>query len=86
MSLSLTNAFSVTHIWCSAWDEVHDVFGDGHDYDWALDADDEVEREDDIGKPEMKYQDVSRPKSAFCSFLTSFVGLRTLGNSCASPH
>ncbi len=43
----------------SAWDEIHDVFGDGHEYDWALAADDEVEYEEEQLKPEMKYQDVS---------------------------
>ena len=25
----------------SAWDEIYEVFGDGHDYDWALVDDDE---------------------------------------------
>lgn len=27
---------------CSTWDEIHDVFGDGHDYDWALYEEDEI--------------------------------------------
>jgi hypothetical protein len=43
----------------SAWDEIHDVFGDGHEYDWALEADDEVQYDEDNLKPEMRYQDVS---------------------------
>ena len=42
----------------SAWDEIHDVFGDGHEYDWALEADDEVPIDEDHLKPDMKYQDV----------------------------
>jgi transcription elongation factor SPT6 len=33
------------------------VFGDGHEYDWALEGDDEAEYEERL-KPEMKYQDV----------------------------
>ncbi|TFK76387.1 transcription elongation factor SPT6 [Pluteus cervinus] len=45
----------------NAWDEFHDVFGDGHDYDWALAGDDEVEYEEEQMKPEMKYQDVFEP-------------------------
>lgn len=42
----------------SAWAEIHDVFGDGHEYDWALEADDENELNEEQLKPEMKYQDV----------------------------
>lgn len=42
----------------SAWDEIHDVFGDGHDYDWALVGDEELEHEEDRLKPDTKYQDV----------------------------
>ena len=43
----------------SAWDEIHDVFGDGHEYDWALVGEDELDHEEDISsKPEMRYQDV----------------------------
>ena len=44
--------------YCSTWDEIHDVFGDGHDYDWAL-VDDEEDALVEELKPEMKYQDVS---------------------------
>jgi hypothetical protein len=42
----------------SAWAEIHDVFGDGHEYDWALEGDDEAEFNEEQLKPEMKYQDV----------------------------
>ncbi|KAJ3557008.1 hypothetical protein NM688_g1705 [Phlebia brevispora] len=45
----------------SAWDEIFDVFGDGHDYDWALVDDEEVGLEEEIPKGEMKYQDVFEP-------------------------
>lgn len=41
----------------SAWDEIHEVFGDGHDYDWAL-ADDEDDYKEEQIKPDMNYQDV----------------------------
>ena len=44
------------HPYPSAWDELHDVFGDGLDYDWALD-DDEADYEEE--KPDMKLADVS---------------------------
>lgn len=45
---------------CSAWDEIIDVFGDGHDYDWALVADDDQEMADETEKKlDMKYRDVS---------------------------
>ena len=43
----------------SAWDEIHEVFGDGHDYDWALADDEDAVFEEEQAKPEMKYQDVS---------------------------
>lgn len=33
------------------------MFGDGHEYDWALEGDEEAEYEERL-KPEMKYQDV----------------------------
>ncbi|KIM51798.1 hypothetical protein SCLCIDRAFT_33181 [Scleroderma citrinum Foug A] len=38
----------------SAWEEVHEVLGDGHKYHWALVGDDEMEPYEDIQKPEMK--------------------------------
>ena len=54
----LSHCVGPKRILSSAWDEIHDVFGDGHEYDWALVGDDEIEREEDQFKPEMKYQDV----------------------------
>ena len=50
----------------SAWDEIHEVFGDGHDYDYALVDDEEAGYEEEQVKPEMKYQDV-RPVHAPCT-------------------
>ncbi|KAK2466864.1 hypothetical protein APHAL10511_001122 [Amanita phalloides] len=44
----------------NAWDELHDVFGDGLDYDWALD-DDDGEYEEEQQKAEMKLADVFEP-------------------------
>lgn len=56
----------------SAWDEIHDVFGDGHEYDWALEGDGEGEYEEQF-KPEMKYQDV-------CPFFyPAWAGVNTYG-------
>jgi transcription elongation factor SPT6 len=53
----------------SAWDEIHGVFGDGHEYDWALAGDEELEFDEEHAKPEMKYQDVcSFPLTAFYDF------------------
>lgn len=43
----------------SAWDEIQEVFGDGHDYDWALAADEEdIGMTEEVVKPDMRYQDV----------------------------
>jgi transcription elongation factor SPT6 len=42
----------------SAWDEIHEVFGDGHEYDWALEGEDDVRKDEEVAKPELKYQDV----------------------------
>ncbi|TFK42525.1 transcription elongation factor SPT6 [Crucibulum laeve] len=53
----------------NAWDEIHDVFGDGHEYDWALVGDDEEYAEDEF-KPEMKYQDVFEPSEIRKRMLT----------------
>lgn len=41
-----------------AWDEIFEVFGDGTDYDWALD-DEDLDEYEQPAKPEMSYQDVS---------------------------
>lgn len=43
----------------NAWDELHDVFGDGLDYDWALD-DEDIENEEEQ-KHDMKLADVFEP-------------------------
>ena len=52
----------------SAWAEIHDVFGDGHEYDWALEMDDDAEFNEEQLKPEMKYHDVCpRSPSLFLS-------------------
>lgn len=56
-SFSLSS-FKQNLIRCSAWDEIHDVFGDGHEYDWALEADDEVQYDEENLKPDIRYQDV----------------------------
>ncbi|TFK29990.1 transcription elongation factor SPT6 [Coprinopsis marcescibilis] len=45
----------------NAWDELHDVFGDGQDYEWALYSDEDVEQGEELLKPDMKYQDVFEP-------------------------
>ena len=49
----------ITYVSYSAWDEIYDVFGDGHDYDWALVDEEELGLEEDVPKGEMRYQDVS---------------------------
>jgi transcription elongation factor SPT6 len=41
----------------SAWDEIFEVFGDGTDYDWALE-DDEIPQEEEILKGDLKFADV----------------------------
>ena len=58
----------------STWDEIQDVFGDGHDYDWALE-DDEQELADDVQKMDMKYRDVSLTILSVRSLAEAFVGL-----------
>lgn len=42
----------------SAWDEIFEVFGDGRDYDWALEGEDANEETEETAKPDMKYTDV----------------------------
>ncbi|KAJ3758446.1 transcription elongation factor SPT6 [Lentinula raphanica] len=44
----------------NAWAEIHDVFGDGHEYDWALVADEEAEYEQETSK-DMNLQSVFEP-------------------------
>ncbi|KAI5994663.1 hypothetical protein EDD15DRAFT_2430787 [Pisolithus albus] len=50
--------------------EIHDVFGDGHEYDWALAGDTEVRLDEEAQKPEMKYQDVFEPSEIRARMLT----------------
>ena len=45
----------------SAWDEIHQVFGDGSDYAWALEDDNEYDEELQQQKLDMKYTDVCEP-------------------------
>ncbi|KAI0093685.1 transcription elongation factor Spt6 [Irpex rosettiformis] len=54
----------------NAWDEIYEVFGDGHDFDWALVDDEEVPAEDEQQKSEMKYQDVFEPSEIKARMLT----------------
>jgi hypothetical protein len=61
----------------SAWAEIHDVFGDGHEYDWALEGDDEADFNEEQLKPEMKYQDVCALAPSLLSFFDTSLGLRT---------
>ncbi|KAJ6496747.1 transcription elongation factor SPT6 [Mycena vitilis] len=52
-----------------AWDEIHDVFGDGHDYDWALAEEDDLMDEEEA-KPDTKYVDVFEPSQIRALYLT----------------
>ncbi|RPD66156.1 transcription elongation factor SPT6 [Lentinus tigrinus ALCF2SS1-7] len=54
----------------NAWDEIHEVFGDGHEYDWALVDDEDAGYEEEQLKPEMKYQDVFEPSEIRARMLT----------------
>jgi transcription elongation factor SPT6 len=47
----------------SAWEEIHEVFGDGTDYDWALDAQAEGgdADQDEDAKKDLRLEDVSPP-------------------------
>lgn len=47
-----------------AWDEIFDVFGNGDDYDWALDDDEEGSDTENALK-DMRYQDVRQPSQSF---------------------
>ncbi|KAF8654136.1 hypothetical protein AX16_003667 [Volvariella volvacea WC 439] len=60
----------LTGIDASAWDELHEVFGDGHDYDWALIGDEELDQEMEQSKPEMSYSEVFEPSEIRKRFLT----------------
>ncbi|GJE87155.1 transcription elongation factor Spt6 [Phanerochaete sordida] len=61
---------SLPGIDASAWDEIYEVFGDGHDYDWALVDDDEAGMEEETQKAETKYQDVFEPSEIKARMLT----------------
>jgi transcription elongation factor SPT6 len=72
----------------SAWDELYEVFGDGHEYDWALVGDDEVDREEEQYKSEMKYHEVS---FFFACHIVAFstwdyTGIRTIRDQETKAH
>ena len=48
----------------SAWDEIHQVFGDGSDYAWALEDENEYDEEIQQQKLDMKYTDVRLPSQS----------------------
>ncbi|KAJ7581475.1 transcription elongation factor SPT6 [Mycena floridula] len=52
----------------NAWDEIHDVFGTGHEYDWALEADNQEEEEDVLKAT--KFADVFEPSEIRMRMLT----------------
>ncbi|KAJ7219342.1 transcription elongation factor SPT6 [Mycena pura] len=56
----------------SAWEEIHEVFGSGHEYDWALDDDPNTydANEEETIKPETKFNDVFEPTEIRGLFLT----------------
>jgi transcription elongation factor SPT6 len=54
----------------NAWDELHDAFGDGHEYDWALVGEDDMEYEEEMVKTDMRYQDVFEPSEIRKRMLT----------------
>ncbi|KAH7913720.1 SH2 domain-containing protein [Hygrophoropsis aurantiaca] len=54
----------------NTWDEIYDIFGDGHEYDWALVGDDDNEFDEEHLKPEMRYQDVFEPSEIRARMLT----------------
>ncbi|KAL1411070.1 Transcription elongation factor spt6 [Vanrija albida] len=43
-----------------SWDEIFDVFGDGHDYDWALEGEEGMEVEEET-KKDLRLEDVFDP-------------------------
>ncbi|GAB1517748.1 Transcription elongation factor spt6 [Rhizoctonia solani] len=53
-----------------AWDEIFEVFGDGTDYDWALDDEDLAEEYEPISKPDLTYNDVFEPSEIRARHLT----------------
>ncbi|CAE6414499.1 unnamed protein product [Rhizoctonia solani] len=53
-----------------AWDEIFEVFGDGTDYDWALDDEDLAEEYEPLPKPDLTYNDVFEPSEIRARHLT----------------
>ena len=51
----------------NAWDEIHEVFGNGDEYDWALAGDDLI---DDFEETKTKYTDVFEPSQIRDRLLT----------------
>lgn len=44
------------------WDEVYEVFGDGHDFDWALVAEEDMDEfADEEAKKDLRLEDVRKP-------------------------
>lgn len=65
----------------SAWDEIYEVFRDGHKYDWALVDDEEPGYDNEASKQETKYQDVRILFSLdWRSFAHSSLGFRFVRN------
>ncbi|KIO20227.1 hypothetical protein M407DRAFT_30136 [Tulasnella calospora MUT 4182] len=54
----------------AAWDEIFEVFGDGRDYDWALEGEEANEETEEAVKPDMKYTDVFEPSEIKARHLT----------------
>ncbi|KAK1236011.1 Transcription elongation factor spt6 [Marasmius sp. AFHP31] len=51
----------VAGIDANAWAEIHDVFGDGHEYDWALAGEDEHEELEDTTIKDLTISEVFEP-------------------------
>ncbi|KAF5377014.1 hypothetical protein D9757_007713 [Collybiopsis confluens] len=54
----------------NAWAEIHEVFGDGHEYDWALVADEEMLYEQQDGSSEVTIKNVFEPSEIKDHLLT----------------
>ncbi len=48
------------------------MFGDGHEYDWALNEEEETGLEDELPKLEMKYQDVRNFKFSIAKIVKRY--------------
>lgn len=64
-----------------------DVFGDGHEYDWALEGDDEydIEGNEEQGRPQTKYVDVSISEDNSLTTCINYVHQR-FSNPLSSPR